>query len=432
VLTGCATYTDTIGKTERDLARHQPRAALAEYEKRSSGGADRVLDLMNEGMMLRMAGDFDKSTVALEDAKTLIGELQAVSIREQALSVAVNDSTKSFIGEDFEQVMVHTYLALNYLEQRQLDAARVEALQVDLLLKEKAERNPNSPYVEDAFARYLTGIIYEDEGEWSDAMIAYRKAYEAYHKQQDRFGVAIPETLKYDLIRLADREGLNDEAGLYRTTFNIGTVPSTQDMLERGEIILTVHAGLAPIKREKAITMLNPKTGRFLRLALPEYQLRGQPFAYAKVSAESLSATTSRVENIDAIAMRSLQAEMPTITARAFARMALKDTAAAVVGSSGGRGHNNNAAAGALLAELALNVAATLSERADTRSWFTLPGEIHLARLSLPPGEYNVRIELYGRDHGVLDSRELHVSLHKGEKKYVSEHWIPVNLESRP
>jgi len=429
VLTGCATYSDTIGKTERDLARHQPRAALAEYQKRSSGSTDRVLDLMNKGMMLRMAGDFDASTIALEDAKNLIGELQAVSVREQALSFVVNDSTKSFVGEDFEQVMVHTYLALNYLEQHQLDAARVEALQVDLLLNEKAQRAPDSPYVEDAFARYLTGIIYEDEGEWSDAMIAYRKAYEAYHKQQERFGVAIPETLKYDLIRLADRMGLAEEAGLYRLAFNIGDVPSTEDLLERGEIILTVHAGLAPIKRERAITMLNPKTGRFLRIALPEYRLRGQPFAYARVSAGAVSATTSRVENLDAIAVKSLEAAMPMITARTFARVAIKDAAARAVGQS--RGNNNNNA-GAAIAELALNIAATLSERADTRCWFTLPGEIHLARLSLPPGEYSVRIELYGRDHGVLDSSELKVELRKGEKKYVSQHWIPLNLEGRP
>jgi hypothetical protein len=73
-----------------------------------------------------------------------------------------------------------------------------------------------------------------------------------------------------------------------------------------------------------------------------------------------------------------------------------------------------------------------LTERADTRSWFTLPGEIHLARLSLPPGDYNVRVELRGHDQGVLDSREIKIALRKGEKKYVSRHWIPTNLEVRP
>lgn len=427
-LAGCATFSETIHSTEQSLARQQPRAALTQYERLSPSGADRVLHLMNKGMLQRMAGDYEQSTRTLEEAKRLVEELRAVSLREQALSVAVNDATKSFIGEDFEQVMVNAYIALNYLEQGKLDAARVEALQVDLLLREKAQSAPDSPYVEDAFARYLTGIVYEDEREWSDAMIAYRKAYEAYQKQLKSFGVAVPETLKHDLIRLADRMGLTEEARRYRQEFGIKETRSEAELLERGEIILTVHAGLAPIKRERAATVLNPATGRFLRIALPQYRTRAQPLAYARLSAESASASSSRVENIDAIALKTLESEMPAITARAIARMAVKDTVAKAASSSG----SGNSSSGAGLAGLAVNIAAVLTERADTRSWFTLPGEIHLARLSLPPGDYSVRIELRGHDQGVLDSREIKIALRRGEKKYVSRHWIPTNLEVRP
>lgn len=429
-LAGCATFTETIQSTEVSLARHQPQAALAAYKKRTPAGADRVLDLMNIGMLERMVGDFDGSTGTLEEAKGAIEGLRALSLREQGLSVTVNDAAKSFIGEDFEQVMVHTYIALNYLEQGRLDPARVEALQTDLLLREKAQKAPDGPYVEDAFARYLTGIIYEDEREWSDAMIAYRKAYEAYQQQLKSFGVAIPETLKVDLIRLADRMDLAEEARGYRKTFGISEVPSEAELLERGEIILTVHAGLAPMKRERAATVLNPKTGRILRIALPQYQSRPQPFAYARVSVGPQAATSSRVENVDAIALKSLESEMPAITARAIARMAIKDAAASAASHSGGNSSGSNAAAG--VAGLAINLAAVLTERADTRTWFTLPGEIHLARLSLPPGDYSVRIELHGRDQGVLESSDIKIALRKGEKKYLSRHWIPTNLEVRP
>jgi hypothetical protein len=427
VVAGCATFSDTIQSTERSLAQHQPKLALAEYEKRKPPSADRVLYLMNKGMLLRMAGDYDESTRTLEETKRLIEQLRALSLREQALSVTVNDATKSFVGEDFERVMVNNYLALNYLEKGQLDAARVEALQVDVLLREKQQRTAkDSPYAEDAFARYLTGIVYEDEGEWSDAMIAYRKAYEAYKKQLRSFGVEMPETLKHDLIRLADRMGLAEEARRYREEFGISQTQSEAALLESGEIILTVHAGLAPIKRERATTVPNPATGRILRIALPQYRSRPQPFAYARLSAESGSAKTSRVENIDAIALKTLDSEMPAITARAIARMAAKDTLASAAGSSG----DNNS--GAALLGLAVNVAGVLTERADTRSWFTLPGEIHLARLALPPGEHMLKIELHGSDERVLDSSEIKIALRKGEKKYVSRHWIPTNIEVRP
>jgi hypothetical protein len=427
-LAACATFSDTIQSTERSLAQQQPKAALAEYEKLKPGAADRVLYLMNKGMLLRMTGDYEESTRALEEAKGLIEQLRALSLREQALSFTVNDASKAFIGEDFERVMVNAYLALNYLEQGRLDDARVEALQVDVLLRDKGQKTTIvKPYEEDAFARYLTGIIYEDEGEWSDAMIAYRKAYEAYEKQLKAFGVEMPESLKHDLIRLADRMGLPDEAKKYREEFDIKNTMSEAELSQLGEVILIVHAGLAPIKREHATTLPNPATGRILRIALPQYKSRAQPFGYASLAADSSPPVqTSRVENIQAIAEKTLDAEMPLITARAVARMAAKDTVAAVAGS------NSNDAGGAALLSLLVNVAAVATERADTRSWFTLPGEIHLARLPLPPGDHTLKLELHARDGHVLYSDEIKVTLRKGEKKYLSRHWIPSTLEVRP
>jgi len=424
-LAACATFSDTIQSTETSLAQQRPRVALTEYEKTKPTPPDRVLYLMNKGMLLRMCGDYDESTRTLEETKRLSEQLRALSLREQALSITINDATKSFVGEDFERVMVNNYLALNYLERGQLDAARVEALQVDVLLREKQQRSAkDNPYAEDAFARYLTGIVYEDEGEASDAMIAYRKAYEAYQKQLKVFAVATPETLKHDLIRLADRMGLAEEAKRYREDFKIAQTLSDADLRERGEIIFTVHAGLAPLKRERAITAPNPATGRILRVAVPQYRSRAQPFAYASLSVDSGSAKTSRVENIDAIAVKTLDSEMAAITARAIARAVAKDTIAGAAGSG-------DSTSSALLG-LAVNLAGVFTERADTRSWFTLPGEIHLARLPLPPGEYRLKIELHGRDERVLDSSEIKVTLLKGEKKYLSRHWIPTNLEVKP
>ncbi|HET7765703.1 MAG TPA: hypothetical protein VFK92_11505 [Burkholderiales bacterium] len=431
-LAGCATFSDTIQSTERSLAQQQPKAALAEYEKLKPNAADRVLYLMNTGMLQRMCGDYDASTRTLEATKRQIEDLRALSLREQALSVTVNDATKSFIGEDFERVMVNNYLALNYLERGQLDAARVEALQVDILLREKQQRtSKDNPYQEDAFARYLTGIIYEDEGEWSDAMIAYRKAYEAYTRQLKSFGVAMPETLKHDLIRLADRMGIADEAKRYREEFKIDQTLSEADLLERGEIIFVVNAGLAPLKRERAVTAPNLATGRIVRVAVPQYRPRAHPFAYARLSADSATASTSRVENVEAIAMKTLDSEIAGITARAIARAIAKDTIAGAA-SAAGSNNNSSGAAGAALIGLAVNLAGVLTERADTRSWFTLPGDIHLARLVLPPGDYKLKIDLHATDERVLESKEVKISLRKGEKKYLSQHWIPTNLEVRP
>jgi hypothetical protein len=260
-------------------------------------------------------------------------------------------------------------------------------------------------------------------------MISYRQAYEAYEKQEKAFGVEMPQSLKHDLIRLADRVGLTDEAKRFREQFNIKNTMSEADLLQLGEVILTVHAGLAPIKRERSTTLPNPATGRILRIALPQYQSRAQPFGSASLAADaSPPVSTSRVENIQAIAEKTLDAEMPLITARAVARMAAKDTIAAVTSNSGSSGDQG----GAALLGLLVNVAGVVTERADTRSWFTLPGEIHLARLPLPPGEHTLKLELHARDGHLISSSEIKVTLRKGEKKYLSRHWIPSTLEVRP
>jgi len=423
-LCGCATYSETIRSTEYALAQHKPALALAQLEKLDTPNRDRVLFLMNKGMILRMMGDFTQSTRALEEAKQLIDELAALSIREQATSILVNDAAQSFIGDEFEQVMVNGYLALNYLEQDRLDDARVEALQADVRFRQIAQRAPESPYTDDPFVRYLAGILYEERREWSDAMIAYRKAYEDYRDHAGLFGVSVPESLKHDLIRLADRMGLSEEAGKYREEFGIRETTSTGELQAQGELIFFLHSGLAPLKYERSVTVTNPNTGRLLRLALPAYRSRPRLLDHARITIDDRSALSQAVEDIDRIAEGTLEARMPAITARALARMVAKDVLARNAGNRGGNAQD--------LLGVAVNIANTLTERADTRSWFTLPGQIQLARIALPPGQYTARVDLVGSTGQVFHTEDVRITLREGEKTYISRHWVPSDPGVRP
>jgi len=423
-LCGCATYSETIRSTEYALAQHKPELALARLEKLDTPNRDRVLFLMNKGMLLRMMGDFAQSTRALEDAKNLVDELTALSIREQATSLLVNDAAQSFVGDEFEQVMLNGYLALNYLEQDRLDDARVEALQADVRFRQIAQLAPESPYKDDPFVRYLAGILYEARQEWSDAMIAYRKAFEDYRDNADLFGIPVPESLKHDLIRLADRMGLSEEAAKYRDEFDIKETPSVEDLQARGELIFFLHSGLAPVKYEQSITVTNPNTGRLMRLALPAYRPRPRVIDHARITIDDRSTDTQSVEDIDRVAVRTLEARMPAITARAVARMVSKDVLARSAGNRGGNAQD--------LLGVAVNIANTLTERADTRSWFTLPRQIQLARVALPPGRYTARVDLVGSTGLVLHTENIRFSLREGEKTYISRHWVPSYLGVRP
>jgi hypothetical protein len=103
---------------------------------------------------------------------------------------------------------------------------------------------------------------------------------------------------------------------------------------------------------------------------------------------------------------------MGTIAARALARAAVKATVSYQLGEQ-------NELLGALA-----NLAAIVTERADTRSWSTLPAAIWLARIPAPPGDQRVVVEVNGRTGGALEVFEHELRLEPGERRVMSIHWF--------
>jgi hypothetical protein len=425
-LQGCATYSGSFGVIESNLAAQQYDEALKNIEKEADSKTDRVLYLLNKGMVLRMKRDFTASNVAFEAAKAEMDRLYAASVSENALSVMVNDSTVSYSGDNYERVLLHLYMALNYLELGDPDSARVEALQVDAKLREFAEKVADSKYTEDAFTLYLTGLIYEDEGEFSDAMISYRSAYKVYKKYQTNFSLAMPAVLKTDLMRMAKQQGLTDELERYKKEFAFEPLNTPAIPAGQGELVFVLNNGLAPIKREKAINSLDGRSGTMVRIALPSYETRSNNVVAARVFVNDRRATTELMENIDAIAEKTLDEHMPAIIARSVARVVIKAAASKKARDAALNNNNNDNAMAGMFGALALQVAAVASERADTRSWLTLPSNIQLARMSLPPGSYNVKVELLGTNQQVVATQNYPgIVVKKSHKTFLSEHWVP-------
>ncbi len=446
-LSGCSSYSDSFAPIQRDLAAQKYDAALKDIEKQSGSKTDRVLYLLNKGMVLRMKRDFAGSNEALEAAKAEMDRLYAASVSQNAMSFLINDSTVSYGGEDYEQVLVHLYMALNYLELGQKGEARVEAMQVDLKLREISSKVSGNRYARDAFALYLTGMIYEDLGEYSDAMISYRDAYETYKKYQTGYGTPMPEELKHDLLRMAQREGLKDEAAQYSKEFGIPIAQAKGDQKsdpsKEGELVFIFNNGLAPIKREKRSSMAAPPPsvmaggapatpGVFVTIALPYYESRLNNIAGARISAANEQASTEPVENVDAIARASLDSHMGAIVARSLARAVVKAKVQEAVDRAGQRRSNDNGGAGvALLGSIFVRVAAVATERADTRSWLTLPAEIQMARLHLPPGQYTIKVELLDAGGQTVATREYPgIVITERHMTYLTDHWIPPVMRS--
>jgi len=262
-------------------------------------------------------------------------------------------------------------------------------------------------------------------GERSDAMISYRKAYEAYRSYGQKFGVATPDYLKRDLLRLSQQLGLTQEMRQYESEFGIDHWMSAEELAQMGEVVFILNDGLAPILRERAATVFDPGSGHFVRIALPAYETRPTPVTGARVAAGAAVAPAELAEDIDAIAVKDLEARMPAITARALARAVLKAQMARAAQENARQQNNNSSAAAGAAVALAVEIAGLVTERADTRSWLTLPARIYLARLPLSPGTYTVKVDLLGEYGQIVTTQEYpNVVIRQGAKTYLSPHWV--------
>ena len=406
-LQGCATSAQKSAGMRKALKQGRPDLALVEVQK--VGKTDDVMVNMNLGMLRRMNGDYRGSNQALEAAKKKIEELYATSITEQAGAVLVNDETISFDGDRFEQVLIHAYKALNYIDLGQLDAARVEILQADVKMMEWGE----TPQ-EDPFMRYMSGIVFEALGEEEDALVAYRKAVDVYKKTRDRHGLNVPDQLKQDLLRMLSQVGLNNELQQYKREFGMPNwrAPDTRG---QGELVVIMHNGLVPQRQQRTFQTWSSELAYNIRIAVPHYP---QPPAFVnpvRLSVNNQQMMLETVENLDGLARAALQEDMPLITSRAIARAVVKKKSEKEVGDQGG--------AYSGLAQLAMLVVNTATEIADTRGWNTLPQEVQLARLMLPEGQHTVIMEVLGHGRRVVDRFQLPVTIRAGRKTIVSRHW---------
>lgn len=424
-LGACSSFNDGFARIDSQLLAGDLAAARASHDTLAYPPRDRALQLLNRAMLLRFGGDLRASNVALESAKGIIDELSKLSLAEQATSLLTNDELRAYDGSVHERIYLQLIKAINFLQLGDFYAARVEVLQLDVLMRALADSEKSAVERAAPFAYYLSGLIYDALDQPSDAMIAYRQAAEAYRQQ--RGAAALPAALADDLLRLSGRLGLDEENETYRQAFD-RPLPLAVPAAGEGELVLLVFDGLAPALRENSVAWADPLSGRLLRISLPAAAYRRLAttppklrIAARSLSGESLSGESVNgelVDDLDRLVRADLDARMPVLAARTIARQALKQGAATAVSKAAQRKVDNSGeqlAAGVL--SIGMQFAAVLSERADTRNWSTLPGRVWLIRQPLAAGTHRPQVEFAGRTQTLPDVR-----IKAGEKTFIAWH----------
>jgi hypothetical protein len=374
MLAACVPYSVQTLNFRQAFLSGQPTSALQYLEEQRSNKLDRALYELNKGMLLHMTGDFSGSNEWLEKAKDRMRQLDAASITENLTALTVNEATRSYAGQPYEQLSLYAYKALNYLLLGKPDDARVEVLQADVRLREWESAGELRAFEASAFVRYVSGLVFEMSREWDDAVIAYGKAYNVYKKTNSN----VPTQLQRDLLRLTEFRGRSDEHKKYLKEFRGTQWESMKARKDKAELVVFLHHGAVSVIQEHMVFNYSPELNHQVQIAVPYYAPRSDFVPQTGIMLSGAMQQAELLQDVDGLARKDLDARMGGITLRAVARMVLKKKISKEAGKEDG------------FAGFIANVAGILTERADTRSWITLPESIHLLRLSLPPGEHAV------------------------------------------
>lgn len=443
VITGCATYYQQNVKFN-DLVISGNLKQAGDYldgKKKLKEGRNEWLYHANRGWLYWAEGEYKLSNQQFENADQMMVN-QGKNFGYEALALVSNPMLKPYQPEDFEKFFVNYYKALNYLGLNQVDEALVECRRINIGLQNLNDKykEKKNRYSVDAFAHLLMGLSYESNHDYNNAFIAYRNALDAYDSVYAvNFSVNAPEQLKQDLINTASWAGLSEEQYRYEQKFNLKAESLIRD---KGEVIFIWQNGFGPVKDEWSInfSQISGEAGwvvfenaeyglsfpfyvgddsdkkskgfadlKFVRVAFPKYIDRRKVFNQADIEVGRYKKQLELVEDVEQIATKTLHDRMLREMGNSLLRLATKQAMEAVT-----RNENENIGA-------AVGLLNALTEKADTRNWQTLPSAISYTRLSLAPGEYQLKLNLSG-PKGFVKQETIPVLVKKGRSVFTSFH----------
>jgi uncharacterized protein len=458
ILSACATTTRYYEGLNDFIKKDDYASALSYLEKSKQeayGEKNALLYWMDKGYLLHLEGKYEESNIAFEKAKSLAQEFFTKSVTAEASTLLISDNMRPYYGEDFERALINVFSALNYIFLENPDEALVEARQVDHFLETlQVNYGYKNTYKEDAFARYLMGLIFEDKGEVNDAYVEYMKALDAYEQNAGIYGTPVPDMLPKDALRCALKLGIKDDAKELQKKWKLEAADGGRLPPSCGELVIIHYNGVAPnkidsffeisfgkawlhvesvqtegeeeeqVEQAKAIAR-NIFAEEQVRMAFPKY-IRS-PYQIDNFTCEVQDSTGSLktavkgvlAENIGAIAEKSLDDRIARIRIRTIARAAIKFALTQKIAQKVDENNNNRALT--WLVKKSLSIASTATEMADKRGWRSLPDQIRIARAVATEGKHDIQLTFTDNIGRIVARRTLKdVLIKPGKRAYVA------------
>jgi hypothetical protein len=401
----CATvdpYTP-VDQLVEDESFPQSVEVLEENSKKIYREKDLVLYYLDKGMLSHYAEDWSGSSSLLQQGERTIEENFAISISQEIGTYLVNDLSREYDGEDYEDLYLNAFNALNYYHRSKdgetsMDEALVEIRRMNNKLKNLSVKygtmisglqktalennteipaNPTAPreFSNSALARYLGMLFYRGEGAMDDARI--------------------------------DRDGLKLAFADYPDVYSHPVPASIDEELEipPGMARLNVlgFSGRLPVKTEE--TMRIPIGLNWIKIALPILTPRSSRIRSVRVVfGNGKSFDLELLEDIGKVAEAAFTGKQGVIYLRTILRATVKGVSAAVFNAMS---ESDDGQRGALFSVLSLGtqIFAEASEKADLRSTRYFPGKAYAGGVNLEPGIYSFTVVYYGTGGEIVAER---------------------------
>jgi len=414
-ISSCATRSGDYKNIDNAVYRNEFETGIETIKKGQEGKKpvypekNAVMLFLDKGLLEHYAGINGDSSKDLQEAERLIAEAYTKSITADVASYIANDNAKEYPGEDFEDIYINVFNALNYYRADDIEGALVEIRRLTEssgkldMLSRKYEAGPNSEehmqsqlrktgvsakpqipkgkpvnFSNSALARYLSFLFYLGEGKTDDARIEFSQLRAAF--------VSSPNVYYHSFPKAAD---------------DAQNVPNGKARLN-----IISFTGLSPVKEEGTFLsffpfFMSPVLWR-TDFKLPKFVKRPSRIDRIEVIIEGGGRfTLELLEDMGAVIEETYNARFNNLFLKTYIRTMLKyaavDIAAAKVGEQGG-------GLAALLSAIAGKKAADATESADIRMSRYFPDKAYIGGINLDPGTYAITVLYYSR--GSVIARE--------------------------
>jgi hypothetical protein len=410
---------------DKMLVNRQFDQAVAQIEKAKEKHyteKDKVLYYLDLGMLYHYRGEYQKSNDLLTQAEYAIEDLFTKSVSKAALSLMLNDNALDYFGEDYEDIYLNVFKALNYIHMKQWDDALVEVKRVDIklnMLEDKYKdlskeynkskesdikvRSGTTNFYSSALARYLSMLLYRAEGNYDNARIDKNKVVDAFTNEANIYDFSMPNL---------------DKATKWTKNARVNFICFTGRGVDKVARTLYIHTEpnllvIVPTKEDKdfkeeitdfaAIKSPGIPDNLHFKFQLPFMKTLGSNVAEIRVKLSNKASTEAecaKLESLQKVAVETFNVKKPMIYLKTIARTVGKG----LLAMKGKEEINKNVddPLTGLLLGLAVDVGVDATENADLRISHFFPAYAYVSELEVKPGTYTVEIEYYGKNGNLL------------------------------